>query len=195
MALPSPVQGVAQTREQGLVAAEGFAASEVAGQRAQSVALRTATAEWREEQRLVARVRHLRALGVWGEQGQQRWRAAAAENPPVATAAQATACSAALAVAHKGLHDREPKAQDTRLSLVDPEARAGNHGDYSEGYRLDVSREADAELSCALEVVPANGEEGANATPLLMSEEHVHGNASASLSSDRIGYRGTSLRP
>src|SRR3954470_4999808 len=91
IAIPSTLQLVAQTREQVLVAAEGFAASEVAGQRAQIDAMRTATADLRDEQRLLARVTHLRVLGVWGEQGQQRLRAAAAENPPVATAAQATA--------------------------------------------------------------------------------------------------------
>jgi hypothetical protein len=70
IAIPSTVQLVAQTREQVLVAAEGFAASDVAGQRAQVDAMRTATADLRDEQRLLARVTHLRALVVWGEQWQ-----------------------------------------------------------------------------------------------------------------------------
>src|SRR5262249_55109241 len=124
---------------------------------------------------------------------QQRVRAAAAEGRPMATAAQATAFRAALAVAHKVLNDREPKAQDKLLSLVDTEARAGKHGDYYEGYLLDVSMDADSELICALDVLPANGDEGANATHLIMSEEHVHGNDIASLSIDPIGYRGDLL--
>ena len=51
-AIPSTLQVVAQTREQVLVAAEGFAASDVAGQRAQVDAMRTATADLRDEQRL-----------------------------------------------------------------------------------------------------------------------------------------------
>jgi hypothetical protein len=58
---------------------------------------------------------------------------------------------------------------------------------------LDVSLDADSELICAVEVLPANGDEAANATQLIASEEHVHGNDIASLSVDRIGYRGDVL--
>jgi Transposase DDE domain len=53
--------------------------------------------------------------------------------------------------------------------------------------------EADSELMGALDVCPANGEEGANAPSLLTSEEPAHGNAIASLSLDCIGYRGALL--
>src|SRR5215831_5783844 len=74
IAIPSTVQLVAQTREQVLVAAEGFAASDVARQRVQVDALRQATADLPEEQRWLARVRHLRDLVAWGEQWQQRLR-------------------------------------------------------------------------------------------------------------------------
>ncbi len=169
------------------------AASDVAVQRAQIDAMRSATVDVSAEQRLLARVTHLRALVVWGAQGQPRLRAAVAEDRPVATAEQATAFSAALAVAHKVLNDRAPKAQDKLLALVDTEARAGNHGDYYDGYLLEVSMEADSELSGALEVLPANGDEGANATSLLTSEEHAHGNDIARLSLDRIGFRGDLL--
>jgi transposase len=193
IAIPSTWQLVAQTREQVLVAAEGCAASEVAVQRAQIDAMRTATVDLSDEQRLLARVTHLRALVVWGEQWQERLRAAAAEDRPLATAEQATAFSAALAVAPKVLNDRAPKAQDKLLSLVDREARAGKHGDYYDGYLLEVSMDADAELIGALEVLPANGDEGANTTALITSEEQAHGNDIASLSIDRIGFRGDLL--
>jgi len=70
IALPSALRLVAQTREQVLSAAEGFAPGEVAAQREQATAIRAATAELKEEQRLLARVTHLRALVVWGEQWQ-----------------------------------------------------------------------------------------------------------------------------
>lgn len=193
IAIPSTWQLVAQTREQVLVAAEGFAASDVAVQRAQIDAMRSATVDLSDQQRVLARVTHLRALVVWGEQWQQRVRAAAAENRPLATTEQVTAFNAALAVAHKVLNDREPKAQDKLLSLVDTDARAGKHGDYYAGYLLDVRMDADSELICALDVLPANGDEGANATHLITSEEQAHGNDNASLSIDRIGYRGDLL--
>jgi len=192
-AIPSTLQVVAQTREHVRVAAEGFAASDVARQRVQVDAIRQATADLPEEQRLLARVRHRRDLVAWGEQWQQRVRQAAEGPYPLATAEQVAAVSAALEVAPKGLNDREPKAQDTRLWLADTEARAGKHGDYYEGYLLDVSMDADSELICALAVRPANGDEGANATPLIMSEERAHGTDSASLSIDRLGVRGDLL--
>jgi transposase len=193
IAIPSTLQLVAQTREHVLIAAEGFAASDVARQRVRADAIRQATADLPDEQRLLARVRHLRDLVAWGEQWQQRLRQAAEGSYPLATAEQVVAFSAALEVAHKVLNDREPKAQDKLLSLADTDARAGKHGDYYDGYLLDVSLDADSELICALEVLPANGDEGANATPLIMSEEQAHGNDIASLSIDRIGFRGDLL--
>jgi hypothetical protein len=127
---------------------------------------------------------------VWGEQWQPRVREAAESAQPVVSEEPAGAFSAAREVAHKVLNDREPGATDTRLALRDSEARAGKHGDSYEGYLLDVSLAADSELSGALDVLPANGEEGATATSLLPSAEHAYGHAMASLSIDRSGFRG-----
>jgi Transposase DDE domain len=53
--------------------------------------------------------------------------------------------------------------------------------------------DADSALICAMDVLPANGDEAANATQLLAREEQAHGNDVASLSIDRIGYRGDVL--
>src|SRR5215831_10318775 len=64
IAIPSTLRLVAQTREQLLTAAECFAAGEVAEHRVQVGAVRTATADMKDEQRLLARVTHLRALVV-----------------------------------------------------------------------------------------------------------------------------------
>ena len=193
IAIPSALRLVAQTREQLLTAAEGFAAREVAAPRSQVEAVRTATADLKDEQRLLARVSHLRELVVWGEQWQRRLREAAAQAQPLVSEEQAAAFAAAVAVAHKVLNDREPEAKDKLLSLADREARTGKHGDYYEGYLLEVSRDADSELICAVEVLPANGDEAANATQLIAREEQAHGNDIASLSIDRIGYRGDVL--
>src|SRR5207344_2547890 len=91
------------------------------------------------------------------------------------------------------LNDREPEAKDKVRSLVDQEVRTGKHGDYYDGYLLDVSMDADSELICAVDVLSANGDEAANAKQLIAREEHAHGNDVASLSIDRIGYRGDVL--
>ena len=129
----------------------------------------------------------------WGEQWQQRLREAADAGPAVGDRGASGGVRAALEVAHKVLNDREPEAKDKLLSLADTDARTGKHGDYYDGYLLDVSMDADSELICALDVLPANGDEGANATPLIASEEQAHGNDIASLSIDRIGFRGDLL--
>jgi hypothetical protein len=106
---------------------------------------------------------------------------------------QAQEFAAALELAHKVFNDRKPGAKDKLRSLVDPEVRTGKHGDYYEGYLLDVNMDADSELICALDVLPANADEAANAIQLIAREEHAHGNDVASLSIDRIGYRGDVL--
>ena len=191
IAIPSTLRLVAQTREQLLSAAESFAATEVAAHRAQVAVVRAATADLSEGQRLLARVTHLRELVSWGEQWQQRLREAAARGARGAEHVEAFAT--ALELAHKVLNDREPEAKDQVRSLVDHDVRTGKHGDYYDGYLLDVSRDADSELLCAMDVLPANGDEAANATQLLAREEQAHGNDVASLSIDRIGYRGDVL--
>jgi hypothetical protein len=193
IALPSTLRLVAQTRERVLTAAEGFAVGEVAVHRVHVAAVRAATADLQEEPRLLARVTHLRELVVWGEHWQRRLREAAAGDSPLVSAEQEAAFSDALELAHKVLNDREPAAKDKLLSLVDRDARTGKHGDYYDGYLLDVSLDADSELICALEVLPANGDEGANAKHLIASEEQAQGNDIGSLSVDRIGYRGDVL--
>ena len=193
IAIPSTLRLVAQRREQLLTATACFAATEVAAHRAEVEVIRAATADLAEEQRLPARVTHLRQLVVWGEQWQQRLWEAAERAQPVVSEEQAVAFSAALEVAHKVLNDREPGATDKLRSLLDSQARAGKHGDYYDGYLLDVSMDADSELIGALDVLPANGDEGANTTSLITSEEQAHGNDIASLSIDRIGFRGDLL--
>jgi transposase len=193
IAIPSTLRWVAQTREQLLTAAEGFAATEVAEPRAQVEVVRATTADVPEEQRLLARVTPLRELVVWGEPWEHRLREAAAQAQPVVSDAQAAAFGAARAVAHPVLTAREPQATDKLRALVDRDVRTGKHGDYYEGYLLAVSRAADSELICAVDVLPANGDEAANAKQLIASEAQAQGNDVASLSIDRIGYRGDVL--
>jgi len=193
LAIPSTLRLVAQTREQLLNVAECFAATEVVAHRAQVEVGRAATVDLPEEQRLLARVTHLRELVVWGEQWQQQLREAAEHAQPGVSEEHAEAFAAALELAHKVLNDREPGAKDKGRSLVDQDVRTGKHGDYYDGYLLDVSMEADSELICAMDVLPANGDEAAKAKPLIASEEAAHGNDIASLSIDRIGYRGDVL--
>lgn len=188
IAVPATLQLVAQIREQLLKAAECFAPEEVAAHRLQAEEIRQATADLKDEARLLRRVEHLRELVAWGDQ--QRLEIGA---PPLSPEFYETFV-AKLALAHKVLRDREPKSSDQLRSLTDPEARRNKHGEYYDGYLLDVSQDADSELICGVDLLPANGDEAANARKLIEGEEAAHGNNIESLSIDTIGYNGAVLK-
>ena len=190
IAVPSTIRLLAQTREQLLAAAESFAPEEVHGHRQAALELRQATAELKDPARLLARVEQLRGLIEWGAAWQQRLELGA---PPVSPAVS-DAFTKALTIARKVLGDREPKAKDKLVSLTDPEARRSCHGDYYDGYLLDLSLDADSGLICALDVLPANGDEAVNACALIESEQAAHGNDIESLSIDAVGYNGPVLK-
>jgi len=80
-----------------------------------------------------------------------------------------------LEQARKILNDRAPKAPDQLRSLTDPEARRSKHGEFYDGYLADVCLDADSDLITAIEVLPANANEAANAKALIESEEKAHG--------------------
>ena len=186
IAVPATIRLVAQTREELLAAAESFAPDEVAQRRQQAEHIRQATADLKDEARLLRRVEQLRALVEWGGAWQERLEIG---SPPVSTEVY-QALVAALSLARKVLNDREPKAADKLLSLQDPDARRGKHGSYYDGYQLDVSLDADSGLICGLEVLAANADEAQNAQALIEREEAAHGNDIESLSMDAIGYNG-----
>jgi transposase len=193
IAVPATIQLVAQIRERLLAASRRLAPDEVAAHEARAAEVRQATADLKDEQRLLARVEHLREIVTWCEAWAARSAESAQQGVPLLSEPGQAAFSEALALAHKVLQDREPKAQDKLVSLVDTEARNGKHGDYFTGYWLDLSLDADSELICAVEVLPASGDEGADARSLIETEEAAHGNDIGSLSIDSAGFRGAVL--
>ena len=183
-----PLALVAQVRERLLQAALPFFADWVQVQRAQISALRQATAESDDDERLAARVEQLRELVA-----QLQQRLAALPPADVSEQPQRLRLQRALAVASKCLADREPQASDRQVSAVDPEARTGKHGQYFVGYLLDLSMDADSELITAVNVLPGNGAEAADAATLIRQEEAAQGNDVTGLSMDGIGYNGPVL--
>jgi len=191
IAVPSTIRLVAEVRDQLLEALRPFAAARVAEEEERAEAVRLASADAKDEERLLQRVTHLRAVLAWAD-----------DLSPPATAAHAAVAhaavdklQAALALAHKVLADRaDPKAGDKVVSAHDPEARRGKHGDYYDGYLLDVAMDADSQIITALNVLPANGDEGGDAAHLIQQEETAHGNDVEAVSIDGAGYRGTVLR-
>lgn len=188
IAIPSAIRLLAQTREQLLDAAEPFLPQWVAEHRQAALAIRAATADLDDDERLLQRVSHLRQIVAHLDLVVDGWPAEPAEGLEQARPRQA------LALAHKALADREPDAADKVLSVHDADARRGKHGDYFEGYLLDVAVDADSHLLTAVDVLPGDGDEGANAAALIRQEEQAHGNDVQALSQDGAGFRGEALR-
>jgi IS5 family transposase len=187
IAVPTTLGLVAQTRDKLLAAAEPFDLMRVEGERINIDLLRQAGEGKADQDRLVARVTHLKDMLAWID-----------ELPPPEDASSNGDWQTLLErrqLAHKILHDQEhPKAGDKTRSTVDPDARRGKHGDWYDGYLLDIIVDADSQIITQINVLPANGEEAADAIELIRGEEAAHGNDVDSLSIDGAGYNGPVLR-
>jgi transposase len=185
IAVPSTIRLVAEIRDQLLDALRPFAAEQVEREQDRAEAIRVATEDAKDEVALLERVTHLRLLVTWADD--------------LCTQLDAQADTAtlrsALALAHKVLADRDhPQAGDKVISAHDADARCGKHGEFYDGYMLDIAIDADSHIITALNVLPANGDEGADAAHLIRQEEQAHGNDVQALSIDGAGYRGDVLR-
>ena len=140
-----------------------------------------------DDVRLIARVDHLRDILAWAD---------AITAPPEAdTNPTWQRLVEARDIARKTLagHD-EPEAPGKLRSVSDPDARRGRHGEFYDGYMLDVMVDADSEFFTAINVLPANGNESADALELIEQEQSAHGNTIEQLSIDGAGYDGPVLR-
>lgn len=188
IAVPSTIRLVAEVRDQLLDALRPFAAARVAEEEQRAEDIRQGTEDARDEERLVQRVAHLRAVLAWADDlpGQESFAHGSEQSWEQ--------LQAALALAHKVLVDREAKAKDKVISAQDPDARRGKHGDWYEGYLVDVAMDADSEIITAVNVLPANGDDGADTAHLIRQEEQAHGNDVEQVSIDGAGFRGSVLQ-
>jgi len=190
IAIPSTIALVAKTRDQLLDRSRPYALGQVEAEVEKARQIREATADLKDEERLIQRVAHLRDIVVWADGLQQRLKPISKASDP-----DRVGFDEALAVAHKVLADREhPDGEDRLLSAVDPDARTGQHQGFFDGYLLDISIDADSELITALNVLPGNGDEAGDAEVLIQAEEEAHQNDIEQLSMDGIGWRGNVLR-
>lgn len=190
IAIPSTIRLIAQMRRRLLAMAEPFAPEQVAAERAQVLAIRMSTSDLSDEERLLARVTHLRQIVSWADQITADLGPLPQERSP-----QRCAFADALALAHKLLADRDdPDGGDRVVSIQDADARRAKHGAFFTGYLLDVALDADSQIITALDVLPANADEAADASALIHHEETIHGNDVQILSIDKIGFRGELLR-
>jgi transposase len=189
IAIPSTIALVAQSRDRLLQALEPWAATEVKQQQQRAEHIQKTTADLSGEERLLQRVVHLRELVAWAQ-------TICARDPFTAAAPlQQQPLREALAVAGKVLEDRaDPEAKDQLRSVHDPDARRAKHGQYYDGYLVDVAMDADSQLITAINVLPGGANEGADAATLLHQEEQAHGNDVAAVSLDGAGFQGPVLK-
>lgn len=186
VAIPATLTLVAAVRAKLLAAARPFAADQVGATEARLAEIRAATDGKEDDVRLVPRVALLREIVAWADELQR---------PAQADETAWTKFAQARALAHKILRDTEnPQAGDRTRSVHDPDARRGKHGEFFDGYLVDVLMDADSELITAINVLPGNGPEGADAAVLIRQEESMTGEDVAALSIDGAGYAGPVLR-
>lgn len=149
--------------------------------------IRERTAGADNETRLAARVEIVQDILAWISEQQ------APQDPTQEKAWQQLQSVGQLA--KKILGDlSNPQAGDKTISVVDPDARRGKHGEYYDGYMLDVLMDPESELITAIDVLPANADEAHNSIALIESEEQAQGNDVEQLSIDGIGFNGQMLR-
>ena len=178
---------VSQARDRLLRSAEPFALEQVAGERVQIETIRTSTVTLADDSRLAARVEHLRNIVAWADD--------LPVPPGEATNAQWQSLVQAREVARKVLsgHD-QPTSSGKIRSAADPDARRGKHGDFYDGYMLDVMIDADSEFFTAINVLPADGNESADTLELVDQEMSAQGNQIQQLSIDGAGFDGPMFR-
>ena len=191
IAVPTTLKLVAQMRDRLLAAATPFDGEGAQGHRINIELVRERTKGQSATEQLEARVIHLQELLAWAKQ---------LDPPPRDQADAATEKAwqqliAACELTRKILVDQaNPDAGRRTLSIVDPEARRGKHGDWYDGYILDMMMDADSELITQLNTLEAGGDEAQDAVELVRLEEAAHGNDIEGLSIDGAGFNGEMLQ-
>jgi transposase len=185
VAMPTTLALLAQVRNKLLAAASFFDTERVQGEHARMDVIRQSTEGRSDEERLIARVTHLREILAWVEE------LPAPSDPD----ARWLTLTRTRQLTRKILADQaNPKAGDRTRSASDPDSRRGKHGEYFDGYLLDMMMDADSEIITAVNVLPGNGNEAIDAIELVRQEESAHGNDIERFSIDGAGFQGPLLR-
>lgn len=184
--VPTALGLVAQIRDQLLEAALPFDGERVEGEQVEVELLHQRTESQKVEIRLETRVTHLKEILTW------------VDALPVPEDSETNKAWKRLLdrrrIAHKILDDQEnPGSGDKVRSVTDPDARRSKHGDWFEGYLLDIIVDADSQIVTQFDVLPGNGEEAADAITLVEQEEAAHGNDIEAISIDGVGFNGPVL--
>lgn len=185
IAVPRALELVAQLRDKMIQTIEGLSATDAEGFRVKMSSIRGQEEESTDPAvRLQSRVAIVASMLDWLDEYLKN--NSTNQDPKVI---------AVRDLASKILGEQpDPKKNDRTLSLVDPDARRGFHGDYYDGYSMSILVDADSGICTCIDVLPANADEVRNAVDMVKSEEATHGNDIETLSIDGIGFHGPTLR-
>lgn len=186
ISIPSTIALAAQVRE-GLIDALAAAEPDAAeGYRIATEEIRQQTKDLDDSLRLNQRIELLRDIVA----------AAQGVGPETKlTKRQRQKLDEALQLASRLLGQHEdPKTPGKIRSTADPEAGRGKHGEFYDGYVLDVAMDADSELITAIDVLSAGGNEAESAVRLIEQEHSHQGNQVEAISIDGAGHNGAMIR-
>lgn len=187
IAVPSTLKLLGQLRTRLIDSLEPLDAEAAHGFRMAMDALREQTAGVDATVQLEARVDHLKDIVEFIKQ--------MATPSDADSSAHWDKLQEQLQTALKVLDDQANPGQGRRtVSVVDPDARRGKHGDWYDGYTLDVMMDADSELITQINLMEAGGDEAQSAVAMIRSEQETHGNQVEGLSIDGAGFNGKMLR-
>jgi transposase len=187
IAVPTTLGLLAQLRDRMIGAIEPIDPEAAQGYRIEADRIRLETENAQDEIKLQQRLELVIDILAWinqqpppkQDEGKPRWEKLQAVGQ----------------LAQKIVGDTLHRSQgDRTLSVVDPDARRGKHGQYYDGYLVDVMIDADSHLITEVEVLPANGEEAMDTVNLVAMEQSTHGNQIGQVSVDGIGFHGEMLR-
>jgi len=187
IAVPSTIKLLGQLRDKLLDCLQPFDAESAEGFRMAMASIREQTSGKDATTRLEARVEHMKDIVHFTDQ---------LATPPDATVNCGwLQLQRHLQTARKILDDQAHPEQGRRtVSIVDTEARRGKHGDWYDGYSLDVMMDAESELITHLNLMEAGGDEAQSAVAMVRGEQATHGNKIDELSIDGAGFNGKMLR-
>jgi transposase len=194
IAIPAGIEIVASARNKLLSAAEPFDLERVTGERVRVETIRTSTDTGNADARLLARADHLCDILCWVDE----WLATGNDlfkSDSGTPSKQWNQLQTAAEIARKVLSGHDTPSRPGKIrSTVDPDARRGRHGEFYDGYMVDVLIDADSEMFTAINVLPADGNETADTLTLINHEQQIHGNEIENLSIDGAGYSGPLVR-
>lgn len=186
IAVPSTLGLLAQLRDRMLAAIEGVDHEIAEGFRVTLQSPRESTAQADDESKLQEGLNLVTSMLLWIQ--------SQARSGPEAQTLAWLKLQSVKELAQKIIGEcTQPGQGDRTLSAVDPDARCGKHGDFYDGYMLDILMDSDSEVITSVEVLPANADEAANAIALIEHEHQTHGNQVGELSIDGIGFNGKVL--